>query len=244
MKILALDSTAKICTAALCEGEALIGKYTEDNGLTHSSSLLPMIERLFSEAGIKAENVELYAYSAGPGSFTGVRIGAATVKGLCFGRNVPCVGVSALEALAYNRRADDGVVLAAMDARRSQVYAAFFRVGCGHVTRLSPDEALSLSELCERAEVFRGEPIAVVGDGASLAYDALCRADFAGAWLDEKKAGQDAYSVALCALGHFRAGECITDDRGVRPTYLRLPSAERERNERLAARSRDRDVQK
>ena len=234
MKILALDSTAKICTVALCEDRQRLNLKTVDAGMTHSETLLPMIESILDEAGIGVADIDMFALSQGPGSFTGVRIGAATVKGLCFGREKPCVGVSSLEALAYNYIDGDGIVVSAMDARRDQVYAAIFRVHGNRVERLCEDMALSVDELCGMCVAYSGEKIYICGDGAHLVYD---RAQQNGAPMLEyniDRAGQCAYSVALCAYEAFLRGEAVSDSE-LRPTYLRLAQAERERLERLAS---------
>ncbi len=232
MKILAIDSTAKICTAALCENESLCSLKSENAGMTHSETLLPMIENILKEQNTRVEDIGLFALSAGPGSFTGVRIGAATVKGLCFGRNVPCVGVSALEALAYNYIDSDGVVACAMDARRDQVYFALFRISDGNVERLCDDIAVSLDEMCERCMEYSKEKIYISGDGAMLAYSRLTEKTDITPVLDKDRAGQNAYSVAKCAYRAYLAG-AAENDRELRPSYLRLPQAERERLERL-----------
>ena len=228
MKILALDSTAKICTAALCEDDSLIILKQQNAGMTHSEMLLPMIESILGESGIGVADIDMFALSEGPGSFTGVRIGAATVKGLAFGRDRACVGVSTLESLAYNFIAEDGIVASSMDARRNQVYTALFRVGDGKIERLSADMAISVDELCERLGQYSTERIYLSGDGAHLVYNKLGDKVI----YDEQRAGQNAYSVALCALKAYKEGKSTTDSE-LRPTYLRLAQAERERLEKL-----------
>ena len=232
MKILALDSTAKICTVALCEDTQLLSLKRENAGMTHSEMLLPMIADTLTECGVSTADIDMFALSRGPGSFTGVRIGAATVKGLCFGREKPCVGVSTLEALAYNYRDCDGIVISAMDARRDQVYTAFFRVCGGRVERLCEDMALSIDETVTRGVAYADEKIYVSGDGASLVYNRMKDTAGVNVVYDPDKAGQDAYSVALCAYCAYLDGESVSDTE-LRPSYLRLAQAERERLERL-----------
>ncbi len=232
MKILALDSTAKICTAALCEDERLCALKVENAGMTHSETLLPMIEGILKEQNTEVADIELFVLSAGPGSFTGVRIGAATVKGLCFGRDVPCVGVSSLEALAYNFIDCEGIVASSMDARRDQVYFALFRVSGGKVERLCEDMAISLDEMCEICLPYEGEDIYLCGDGAYLSYARLKEKTNIEPVYSDKKAGQNAYSVALCGYRAYMSGERVSDSE-LRPTYLRLAQAERERLEKL-----------
>ncbi|MBO5757809.1 MAG: tRNA (adenosine(37)-N6)-threonylcarbamoyltransferase complex dimerization subunit type 1 TsaB, partial [Clostridia bacterium] len=126
MKILALDSTAVVGSVALCEDTRMVAHYTLNTGNTHSQTLLPMIESALGCAEWEIDDLDLIAVSNGPGSFTGVRIGVATVKGLAFGKNIPCAGVSTLEALAYNLRYFNGIICPVMNARRAQVYNALF----------------------------------------------------------------------------------------------------------------------
>ncbi len=215
MIILALDSTGAAASAALLDSDRLLCKATETGALTHSATLLPAIERLLDTAHLTFADIDLFAASAGPGSFTGVRIGAATLKGIAFGKNKPCCAVSALEALAYNLRGTDGVVCALMDARRGQFYTATFAISGGEVTRLTPDEAKSGEDIAA-LPFFDGLPVTLCPEDQRLA---------------------DGESVGLCALGMYRAGEIVTD-ADFAPVYLRLPQAERERLEKEKAAAR------
>ena len=167
MKILAMDSSAVVASVALCEDGRLLAEYTVNNGNTHSETLLPMAESLLKQFSLTAADIGLFAVSAGPGSFTGVRIGAATVKGLAFGMNVPCAEVSTLEALAHNLSARDGLICPVMNARRSQVYTALFRCSEGKLERLLPDSAMAISELDGILAKY-GEPVSFVGDGYGI----------------------------------------------------------------------------
>ena len=126
MKILAFDSTAKVASVAVTEGEKTLAVYSIDNGLTQSELLLPMAEATLNSLRISFSDIDAYAVTVGPGSFTGVRIGVSLVKGLAFGKNKPCVDVSTLEALAENLKGSDGIIVPVMDARRAQVYTALF----------------------------------------------------------------------------------------------------------------------
>ncbi len=228
MLILALDSTAQVATAALCEDETVLAAKTVEAGRTQSEILLPMIEGLYAETGRSVRETGLFACSAGPGSFTGVRIGVATIKGLAFG-GTPCAGVSTLEALACNLRNQNGILSPVMDARRGQVYNALFSAKDGRLTRLTPDRALSLEELCRELERFR-EAIYFCGDGYALARKAISLPSVQDTPAD--LVAQNAVSVAYLALMQFRAGKTVSDS-SLRPFYLRLPQAERERRERL-----------
>jgi len=225
VKILALDSTATTASVALCEDKKLIAMTTLNAGLTHSEALLPLVEQLLLRAHISVDDIDLFACSEGPGSFTGVRIGAATVKGLAFGREKSCIGVSTLEALAHNLACCDGIICPVMNARRDQVYNALFRIQNGIVTRLCDDRAISVGQLTEELGAY-DEPIYVCGDGANLMEHVNSR------YIPDYLLWQNGYSVAQCALEMYNDGKRTTDTE-LSPTYLRLPQAERERLERL-----------
>ena len=228
MKILAIDSTAIVASVALCDDEKLIALYTVNNGNTHSETLLPMVESILKEAKLTPADIELFAVSNGPGSFTGVRIGCATVKGLAFGRKTPCVGVSTLEALAYNLKGSDGILCPVMNARRNQVYNALFRFEGDRLVRLCEDRAIAISELAEEFSE-KNEKVYLSGDGASITAPSIPE-DKLG-FTHPVMAHQNAYSVAMCALEAYRSGN-YTTDIDLAPTYLRPSQAERERLEK------------
>lgn len=230
MKILALDSTAVVGTVALCEDTRMVAHYTLNTGNTHSQTLLPMIESALKSAEWEINDLDLLAVSQGPGSFTGVRIGIATVKGLAFGKNIPCAGVSTLEALAYNLRYFNGILCPVMNARRAQVYNALFACRDGVMTRLCPDRAISIAELDEELAAM-DQPIYLVGDGYDITLEGLIQTSVTP--VPEELRYQSGYSVALCGLAAYKRGEA-TDDVSLAPVYLRPSQAERERNERLA----------
>jgi tRNA threonylcarbamoyladenosine biosynthesis protein TsaB len=234
MKILAFDGTAKAATVAVTDGERALGYYTIDNGLTQSELLLPMAENLLKSLNLSFSDVELYATSVGPGSFTGVRIGVSLVKGLAFGRDIPCVGVSTLEALAENMRGIKGIILPCMDARRNQVYSATFISDGEKLTRLTEDRAIALSDLAEELRQYEGESIYVTGDGYSVAHRALSKAEIKLMNTPELLILQNAVSVARVAERMYENGEAVSDS-ALSPVYLRMPQAERERLEREAA---------
>lgn len=233
MKVLALDSTAKTASVCICDGEQLISVYSVNAGLNHSETLLPMVENALKTAQMTIEDIEMFAISVGPGSFTGVRIGVSLVKGLAFGKNVPCVGVSTIEALAYNLKGFEGYVVPVMDARRDQVYNAVFYSDGTDIKRLTEDRAISLSELDAELLKINTENCDVYfcGDGYS-------KAEALGSFGKETPMilrEQNAYSVAQTALKKYGDGTNgeYTDSELV-PVYLRLPQAERERLERLS----------
>lgn len=234
MKILAFDGTAKAATVAVSEDEKILGLYTVDNGLTQSELLLPMADNLLSSLKLKFSDIELFATSVGPGSFTGVRIGVSLVKGLAFGRDIPCVGVSTIEALAENLSGLRGIIVPCMDARRGQVYSATFRCDGKNIERLTEDRAISLAALAEELGAFEGECIYLSGDGYNVAKKALTDAGVSLSETPELLILENAASVARVAKRKYDRGEVMTDVE-ISPVYLRMPQAERERLEREAA---------
>ncbi len=224
MKILALDSSATVASVALCDGERLLAEYTVNNGNTHSETLLPMVEAVLANFSLTAKDIDLFAASTGPGSFTGVRIGAATLKGLAFGSDKPCVGVSTLEALAYNLIAHKGLICPVMNARRSQVYAALFRSDGQTLERLMPDSAIAISELDEKLCGY-GEEIMLCGDGYSITKSGLERTSTGKT--PERLIHQSAYSVAAVAHLAYKNGLAVSDGE-LKVNYLRPSQAERE----------------
>ena len=231
MKILSVDSSAVIASVALAEDEKLLAEYSINNGNTHSETLLPMVESLLESFGATVDDVDLFACSAGPGSFTGVRIGAATVKGLAFGKNKPCVCVSTLEAIAESVAVHSGLICPVMNARRSQVYTALFRSDGKELVRLMPDSALSIEELDKILSAY-GEPVLFSGDGYDITLKEL--KETKALHTPERLRHQSAFSVATVALRQYKAGDFGTDSE-IAVTYLRPSQAERERNQRLAA---------
>lgn len=229
MKILAIDSTAVTASVAVSDGEELLAEFTINNGNTHSETLLPMVEAALKLLGSDAGDIDIFACSAGPGSFTGVRIGAATVKGLAFDRNKPCIGVSTLEALAFNLVGSPGIICPVMNARRSQVYTALFRTDGEKLERLLDDCVISLSELGEKLKEFSAQPVRFCGDGYDIAFPVLRGENV----LDTpvRYRFQSAFSVSQVAMRMFLGGVRTTDAELV-PTYLRLSQAERERLEK------------
>ena len=229
MLILALESTAKCASVALSRDGSLAARYFQRSGLTHSRTLLPMAEDLLRHADVELRDVDAVAVAQGPGSFTGVRIGVATVKGLCWGADKPAIGVSTLEAMAWNGECapPDSVLCCAMDARRGQVYNALFCWEKGGPRRLTPDRALSLGELAEELSQL-GKSVYVLGDGGELCHEFLIAKGLPAALAPEAWRFQDAWGVCRAAEGRE-----TVDAAALLPVYLRLSQAERERQERL-----------
>ncbi len=229
MKILAFDSTATSMSVCLTEDEHLLSLHVANTGLTHSETLLPAIVHMLSQTSLSVSDIDLFAFTAGPGSFTGVRIGAATVKGLAFAENKPCVEVSTLEALAEGLACFDGVICPVMNARRNQVYTATFRSADGKTERLTPDRAISISELEDELISMSPDSLYLCGDGYGITLDGFKQIKPKNT--PELLRYTNAYSVAICAKRAFERGEA-KDDKSITPTYLRPSQAERERNEK------------
>ena len=231
MLILAFETSAKAGSVALWQDGKLLGESYQNTGLTHSQTLLSMAESLITSCGYTPQDVTAAAVAAGPGSFTGVRIGVAAAKGFAWGLEIPCCGVSTLEAMAENLGIYDGYVLPVMDARRSQVYNALFRADQGVLSRIKEDRAISLAELCEELKEI-GAPIYLVGDGSPLTYNTLKEQIPALILPPEHRMHQRAAGVAMVAERMLQKGE-LCDAAALTPNYLRLSQAERERQEKM-----------
>jgi len=228
--ILAFETSAKAASVALLENGKLLGESYQNTGLTHSQTLLQMAEDLLKTCGKTPADVTAVAVASGPGSFTGVRIGVAAAKGFAWGAEIPCVGVSTLEAMAENLGAWDGTVVPTMDARRSQTYTAIFRAEGGKYKRMIDDCAISFAELGEKLNYCK-KPIFLVGDGAELCYNTLKEAVPGLVLVPEHRRHQRAAGVALVAEAVLASGE-TPDGGSLTPNYLRLSQAERERLEK------------
>ena len=227
MKILAFETSAKAASVAITDNGKLLGESYQNTGLTHSQTLMVMAEDLLKACNLSVKDVQAVAVAAGPGSFTGVRIGVAAAKGFAWGAELPCYGVSTLEAMALNLGVWEGYVVPAMDARRNQVYTAIFRAEKGALTRVEEDMAISLAELGEKIKNF-AQPVFLVGDGALLCYNTLLE-EVPGLVLPpEHRMHQRAAGVAFAAQRQADAGD-PGNGGALTPNYLRLSQAERER---------------
>ncbi len=221
--ILGIDSSAITAGCALCDGGRIIAEQFLNTKHTHSQTLLPMVESMLKSADIALSDVDAIAITSGPGSFTGLRIGIASVKGMAMGADKPCIEVSTLEAIANNFIGIDGIICCAMDARCGQVYNALFTSRNGVITRMCNDRAIKAVDLYEELKTLGGR-IILAGDGAEL--------------LDEVT--EHSFTLAPMPLRYQRgAGVCFAaegreavDAASLMPSYLRLPQAERERLER------------
>ena len=230
MLILAFETSAKAASVALTENGKLLGEIYQNTGLTHSQTLMVMAEDLLKQCGKTVSDLNAVAVAEGPGSFTGVRIGVAAAKGLAWGGEIACYGVSTLEAMARSLGTYRGYVCPCMDARRQQVYNAVFYADAGKLERRTPDRAIALADLAEELKNCE-EPVFLVGDGSVLCYNTLNSQVPALVLPPEHRMHQRAVGVALLAEEKAAAGES-GDGNALTPNYLRLSQAERERMER------------
>ena len=232
MKILSLECSATPASVAITEDDKILSSCYVNVRLTHSQTLLPMIENSLKSALLSIDDIEGFAISNGPGSFTGVRIGISAIKGLAIAKQLPCVGVSTLHAMAQNFTDNECIVCAVMDARCNQVYNALFDITDGVVTRLCEDRALMCDELVKELEALseKGKNIIVTGDGTDIFYSKAQHIN------NVKKSQprnryQNAVGVGLTALSDFENGNTVSSEE-LLPLYLRLPQAERELKEK------------
>lgn len=225
--ILAFETSAKAASVALLDKGVLLGENYQNTGLTHSQTLMFMAESLLDSCGKTVADITAVAVAKGPGSFTGVRIGVAAAKGFAWGAELPCYGVSTLEAMAEGLGVYEGFVVPTMDARRNQTYTAIFRADSGKLTRMLEDSAISFAELGEKLKNCE-KPIFLVGDGAVLCYNTLVETVPGLVLPPEHRQHQRASGVALVAQKRIDARES-GDAAALTPNYLRLSQAERER---------------
>ena len=230
MKILALETSAKSVSCAVVEDGAPLASAYQCTGLTHSRTLLPMVDAMLKNADLTLEDIGAIAIAAGPGSFTGLRIGIAAVKGLAWAADKPCLGVSTLEAMAQTAAHIDGLIVGAMDARRAQIYNAVFEAKDGALTRLIPDRAISLEAL---ADELAGETrrITVLGDGGTLCWRYLTEHGAKCLLAPAALLYQNAVGVGLAAERAYARGEAVSA-QALLPVYLRPAQAERLRSEK------------
>lgn len=229
MKILGIDSSAKSASAAITDNGKVVSNFFINTGLTHSQTLMPMIENVLKCAEVSLNDIDLIAVNKGPGSFTGIRIGVAAAKGLSDTAAIKVCGVSTLESMAYNLLPFDCVACCVMDARCSQVYNALFSINNGNVTRITEDAAMSIDELYNQLTKYERN-IILVGDGADLCYNAFKDK------LDNIRIASEAYkyqnAIGVCLAASTDVSAFI-DGSELVPEYLRLPQAERELNNKL-----------
>ncbi len=228
MKILSVECSATPCSVAISENGKILSSAFTNVKLTHSQTLMPMVESVLRASLLSIGDIGAFAVSSGPGSFTGVRIGISAVKGMAQAGNLPCISVSTLESMAQNYSDTECFVCAVMDARCNQVYNALFSNKNGICERLCDDRALAIDDLVPQIVELakQGKKIYIVGDGAEIFYDFV--KDIQNVVLaDEQRRFQNAVGVSAVAELMFKNNDYITA-KELQPKYLRLPQAERE----------------
>ncbi len=224
MKILGVDTSAVCASVAVTEDGKILSESSINTGLTHSRTLMPMINSVLENGEIDLGSIDLFACSVGPGSFTGIRIGVAAVKGLCDALGKKCVPVSTLEALAHNLVGRSCTAVSVMDARCNQVYCGIFDIKGEAVTRLTEDMAIKIDDLKEMLKDY--ENIVFVGDGAKLCHKAL--------GYEKAPANAEYQKGSSVAFAAEKAIDTAVSAKELLPVYLRLPQAERELKAKLA----------
>lgn len=232
MKILGIDSSGLVASAAIADEKNIIAEFTVNNKQTHSQTLLPMIEKVVDMSGIELEQIDAIAIAAGPGSFTGLRIGSATAKGIGLALKKPVVSVPTLEGLAYRVSVFDGIICPIMDARRNQVYTGIYKMDKGNLVCLSEQKAVDIHEIMEELEKY-DEKVIFLGDGVEVQRETIekeFKKEYCFAPIHLSKQG--AAAVAVLGDIYFNQGKA-EDAAEHKPIYLRKSQAEREREERL-----------
>jgi len=235
MKICAIDSSGLTAAVAVTEDDITIAEYSITTGLTHSQTLLPLLDEVRTRIDLDPESIDAYAVAAGPGSFTGLRIGIATVKGLGIAVDRPVAAVPTLEALAYNLYGSSDIVCPIMDARRSQVYTGIYEFDPG-LKVIMGQTAEAFDDLCERLNEI-GRPVVFTGDGIPVFAEQMkekltCPYSIAPAHMSRQRAASLAALAAVYLKGEADGLEgCVTTADGLTPVYLRQSQAERTKRE-------------
>lgn len=231
MKILALDSSGIVASVAVVENDTLLAEYTVNYKKTHSQTLLPMLDEVTNMIDLDLNTIDAIALACGPGSFTGLRIGAATAKGLGLALKKPLIAVPTVEAIAYNLYDTSGLICPIMDARRNQVYTGIYRYHDHELITVKEQMAIPVTELLEYL-LELGEPVTFLGDGVPVFRDVIARTmkmpfSFAPAHVNKQRAG----AVGALGMKYLKMGKIQSAAEHV-PEYLRMSQAERERAER------------
>lgn len=230
MIVLSIDSSSKVATVAILKDDVLLGEYILNDKREHSVILMPLIENLLKECNLTIDDIDGYVVSKGPGSFTGLRIGMATVKGMSFGNNKPYISISSLDALAYNLISFNGIICPIMDALRENVYTALYKNNNDSLEKIMDYTALDIDELVNLLK-DKNEEVIFVGDGLYKHKKYICdnfpKAHFAPVHLNIIRAS----SLGELGLNLLKNGFC--DDSNSAPIYLKKPQAERELERRL-----------
>jgi len=232
MRIIAVDSSGLVATVAVVEDDSMIAEYTINYKKTHSQTLMPMLDEIIKMTDIDLSTIEAIAVAAGPGSFTGLRIGSATAKGMGLALNIPVIGVPTVDALAYNLWDTGKIICPIMDARREQVYTGIYEFEDGEYKVLEPQMAVSVKELIDKLNAI-GREVIFLGDGVPVykeLIDSLAKVpvSYAPAHMSRQRAG----AVGVLGIKLYKEGKYETAAEH-KPEYLRLSQAERERLEQL-----------
>lgn len=233
MKILAIDSSGLVASVAVMDEDILIAEYTICHKLTHSQTLLPMLDDVQKRIGLNLEEIDAIAVSYGPGSFTGLRIGSATAKGLGLALNKPIISVPTVDGLAYNLYQTDKLICPLMDARRNQVYTGFYKFAGEKMEVIESERAVSIEQVIDEINK-RGEEVIFLGDGVPV-YKNIIEENIktAYSYAPSHVNRQRASSVGMLALSYVKEGRDVLEPaKAHKPTYLRKSQAERERIER------------
>lgn len=235
MKILAVDSSSATASVALVDNKKIVAEYFINAGLTHSQTLAPMIESIFKNLKIDPAEIDLYVSTSGPGSFTGLRIGMATVEAMALANDKPCAGVSSLEALSYNINNHNNVICACMDARREQVYNALFKFENNKLVRLTEDRAILIKDLSEELKNLNFN-IEIVGDAAEICYNSTELESLGNKCilLPAKDRYIKASNVALAVLETFNSNNSSANKFDLKVNYIKVPQAQRVMEEKLS----------
>ena len=231
MKILGIETSAVSAGAAIVSDGKLIGETYINTGLTHSQTVMCLIDTVLSNCMLNFSDIDAVAVAAGPGSFTGIRIGVSAVKGLCFTENKPCIPVSTLEAMANAAELEDCIICPVMDARCMQVYTAQFVRTEEGIVRLADDKPLTLQELSDVLLQYN-KKIVLIGDGSEISYRFLTEKGINAVKFSEIFRFQRASGVAITAYRNYNKDNTMISAEELQPVYLRLSQAEREKNKK------------
>lgn len=237
MKVLAIDSSGMAASAAVANDNNVIAEFTINNRQTHSQTLLPMVDNVVQMSEIPLTEIDAIAVASGPGSFTGLRIGSATAKGLGFALNKPVVPVPSLDALAYKAACFNGIICPLMDARRNQVYTAAYHIKEGRLVNIIEQKATGIMDILPELRAY-GREVLFLGDGADVYKDIIIKeADMKFSFAPAHISKQSAASVAMLGIIYYSEGryESAAEHR---PFYLRKPQAEREREEHMQSKGK------
>ena len=227
MKILGIDTSAKTSSVGICDDDKIVDELFLDKGLTHSETILPMIDEILTRNGLTLDDIDALAVNNGPGSFTGIRIGVAVVKGLAFEKNIPCYEVSTLDSIAFNCKDKSGLVVAVMDARRNQVYNANYQIIDGKAAKIMDDRSILIKDLYLEISEYDGD-VFVIGDGQDKVKEFfeennMTQDDFYFPdYYSNLQKGINTALIAYDCLENKKSGEEIL------PLYLKLSQAEQE----------------